>query len=153
MKLCSRCKEQKSLDTFSRNAAHKDGYNNQCKTCVKDYKKTNQNKVSSYQKKYNRIYQIKNKGKINALISKRRAIKLKATPMWLTEEHFKEIERFYVQAQDLKLLTGLEYHVDHIVPLQGKNVCGLHVPWNLQVIPAKENMRKSNRLEKETNED
>lgn len=152
MKACSRCKVQKLYDDFSKNAAHKDGYNNQCKSCVKDYKKNNENKVSSYQKKYNRIYQINNRGKINSIISKRRAIKLKATPLWLTSEHFKEIENFYVQAQNLKLLTGLQYHVDHIVPLQGKNVCGLHVPWNLQVIPAKENMSKSNRLLKETNE-
>lgn len=152
MKACSRCKVQKLYDDFSKNAAHKDGYNNQCKSCVKDYKKNNENKVSCYQKKYNRIYQIKNRGKINSIISKRRAIKLKATPLWLTSEHFKEIENFYVQAQNLKLLTGLQYHVDHIVPLQGKNVCGLHVPWNLQVIPAKENMSKSNRLGKETNE-
>ena len=152
MKACSRCKVQKLYDDFSKNAAHKDGYNNQCKSCVKDYKKNNENKVSCYQKKYNRIYQIKNRGKINSIISKRRAIKLKATPLWLTSEHFKEIENFYLQAQNLKLLTGLQYHVDHIVPLQGKNVCGLHVPWNLQVIPAKENMSKSNRLGKETNE-
>lgn len=67
-------------------------------------------------------------------------------PSWLTKEDFVQIRELYICAQMFKLYTGQEYHVDHIVPLQGENVCGLHVPWNLQVILAKENLSKSNTL-------
>lgn len=115
---------------------------------MQEYQIINKDKIADRK----RNYQKNNKDKINAIEAKRRASKLKATPNWLTEQHFEQIEKFYSEAQSLKLLTGLEYHVDHIVPLQGKNVCGLHVSWNLQVIPAKENISKSNNLEKDHNE-
>lgn len=79
--------------------------------------------------------------------AKRRAFKLLRTPNWLTKDQIKEIEDYYTIASMFKMYTGEMYHVDHIVPLQGKKVSGLHVPWNLQVLPAKENIKKQNKHE------
>jgi hypothetical protein len=99
-----------------------------------------------YYAAYSVEYRQTNRDKINANTAKRRATKLMATPTWLTKEEIDEIYEYYTCAQMFKLYTGQEYHVDHIVPLQGENVCGLHVPWNLQVISARENRIKSNKL-------
>lgn len=85
----------------------------------------------------------KNAARVLANKAKYRAIKLNATPKWLNEGDWLEIKSFYVYRNALKQI-GLNYHVDHIVPLQGKNVSGLHVPENLQVILAKQNRLKSN---------
>lgn len=112
------------------------------KEYVKDYYELNREKILQYQK----LYQQLNRAKVNARNSKRKAQKLKATPNWLTKEELIEMLELYEIAQAFKLYTGQEYHVDHIVPLQGENVCGLHVPWNLQVLEASENLKKSNKL-------
>ncbi len=123
-----------------------------------EYREENKEYLTKVSREYYEINKIKCKSRLNnyrktnpdkflALNAKRRACKLNATPVWLTTEDFNEIEELYVCARMFKLYTGEEYHVDHIIPLQGKTVCGLHVPWNLQVIPAKENLCKSNKIE------
>ena len=78
--------------------------------------------------------------------SKRRAAKVLACPKWLSNIDLAKIKSIYKMANNLSKKTGTKHHVDHIVPLQGKDVCGLHVPWNLQVLPAEENLRKYNKL-------
>lgn len=81
--------------------------------------------------------------KCNVKFARYRATKLNATPPWV---NLGAIESVYAEAAKKTRETGIVHHVDHIVPLRGKTVCGLHVPWNLQVLPATENARKANRL-------
>ena len=88
----------------------------------------------------------KNPEKVTATTAKRRAMKLNATPKWLTKEQHKEITLFYKKAKEMTKLTGEVYEVDHIFPLVSDIGCGLHVPCNLQVIPARENRFKNNKI-------
>lgn len=88
----------------------------------------------------------KNPDKANALRAKRRAAKMLRTPAWLNSTQLKAIREFYRLASELSITTGIPHHVDHIVPLRGKSVSGLHVPWNLQILTASENSAKNNRF-------
>jgi hypothetical protein len=92
-----------------------------------------------------RTWKLRNKAHVCAKGAARRAMKLQRTPPWLTEAHLADIKAVYAEAAEKTRVTGQSWHVDHIVPLLGKTVSGLHVPWNLQVIPGSENMRKGNR--------
>jgi len=76
----------------------------------------------------------------------RRAAKQQATPPWLTEDHLTMMKIAYQMAELMSERMGIKFHVDHIHPLRGENLCGLHVPWNLQVITEAENIAKGNRL-------
>lgn len=106
------------------------------------YYKENKDKIQDYRKRYEK----KAKHIIAAGKARYRAAKRNAVPGWLTEDHHKEIASIYKRREEVSTETGITHHVDHIVPLQGKNVCGLHVPWNLQVIPASENLKKHRHL-------
>jgi len=116
---------------------------NKIKEYSKNYRLNNQDKLieyrlnnKEYQKEYNKIYRPNNRNLFNAREAKRRAIKLNATPRFANLKKIKEIY--------LNCPKG--YHVDHIIPLQNKNVCGLHVEWNLQYLTANANQKKSNKL-------
>lgn len=97
-------------------------------------------------KQNSRKWAKENPGKRNAQTMKRIAAKKQATPPWLTKEHYREIEAFYIESSRLTIETGIPHEVDHIVPLQGKAVRGLHVPWNLKVVTRTKNRQYSNRL-------
>ena len=71
----------------------------------------------------------------------------RAMPLWLSPDQKDEIRLFYQNAFAAKQALGVSYHVDHIVPIIHPLVCGLHVPWNLQLLTAAENIEKSNRFD------
>lgn len=176
MKKCWKCSKVKLLSDFNKCKTRFSGVQDKCKQCWKEYRQTLKYKESKKKsdKKYrdtNRKelnkkqleYQKTDKGqevlkknrrkydklhpeKANALNAKKRASKLQATPKWLTKEQLKEIEFFYHVAAEFKSWTKVNLEVDHIVPLQGKEVCGLHVPWNLQILPRSINASKGNKL-------
>lgn len=103
----------------------------------------NPEKVKAYAKKTKAV----NSGNINALTVKRRLAKLHRTPKWVGPEEQWLIKQAYQLAALRTKMFGFAWHVDHIIPLCGKIVSGLHVPQNLQVIPAAKNMSKLNKFE------
>lgn len=86
-----------------------------------------------------------NPGKSRAVAMKRHCAKKQRTPVWLSPDQLKEIDEIYERAAQIQQLTGIETHVDHIIPLQGKNVSGLHAPWNLRIISGRANRKKHNK--------
>ena len=153
MKTCSLCKEEKSLSEYGKKNA---GLQARCKPCHTASNLANRelNGRKTSPKTYKgaaartRAYYQEHKAVPSfkatraSVQGKRRSKQAKATFAGYDDE----IKNFYWLARDLKAVTGEEYHVDHIVPINGKNVCGLHVPWNLQVLPADINMSKGNRI-------
>ena len=118
----------------------------------KKYRDNNKHKIKEWlslnrntKNKCSRAWKKANKAKVNASTRKRQTAKLQRTPAWLTEHDYKVMESKYAIAAWLSGVVGVEYHVDHIIPLRGNNVSGLHVPDNLRVIPAKDNLEKSNK--------
>ena len=108
----------------------------------KKYMAENKEKLAN---KY-KVWAKNNAGLVRAKTRRYQAAKLNATPSWLTAIHLAQIQEMYEIAIALEMQTGIPHHVDHIHPLQGKELCGLHVPWNLQVLPWHDNIAKSNKL-------
>jgi hypothetical protein len=95
---------------------------------------------------YKLAYKERNPDLYKELVSLRRRRFRSATPKWLSAGQKMEIRLKYRLAIELSRRTGERYVVDHIVPLQGEEVCGLHVPWNLEVVTQAKNLKKSNKL-------
>lgn len=107
-------------------------------------------RAKSYDPEKKRIYRKRwkadNRGVVNSHTAKRKLHISRATPEWLTEEQKSETVMIYKIAAEKSAITGIAHHVDHIVPLRGSNVSGLHVPWNLRVVTADENYQKNNKF-------
>jgi hypothetical protein len=91
----------------------------------------------------NRKWRTANKGAKNALVTARKAAVARRTPAW---SNLDAVKLVYLVCEQRTRLTGIAHHVDHFYPLNGKSISGLHVPLNLRVIPATENLRKGARL-------
>lgn len=115
-----------------------------------EYRRARLQKHNDWSKKYasehseqrritSKKYYENNKLAAFSVAAKRRAAKLNAVPVWLTGEHKKQIRDFYTN-------KPIGYEVDHIVPLRGKTICGLHVPWNLQYLTTRDNRVKGNKI-------
>jgi hypothetical protein len=151
-KICKSCNKTLPLSAFhTKVRKRKDGslykgYTANCKTCrnneSKTYRELNPDTIKIYRQKPETKAARRERNRLRKVLKTASAV-----PNWLTEKHKKEIRKIYIHAADCRAVTGEDYHVDHIVPLKGDTICGLHVPWNLQVLPADVNISKSNKWE------
>lgn len=159
MKKCSECGIEKSKSAFNKNGYGRDGLRSRCKGCDRVYRITNANRILEMKRIHNRLFYQANVDEIkkqtatyrrnnlwlyNADTRKRQAGR--ATPPWLTPADLLEIVEWYRAAKDYQWLSNEQLQVDHIIPLKSPIVCGLHVPWNLQVLSRSENRKKTNKL-------
>lgn len=166
-KACSECKELKPLGEFHTRKKSPDGLAYRCRPCVRravaEWRAKNPGAFKAWSERndrteYRREWYEKNReaqparyaawskanpDKRNALIAKRRAAKLRATPAWADHA---AIAVFYEEAARLTRETGIRHEVDHILPLQGRTVCGFHHEGNLQILTRSENARKRNKM-------
>ena len=151
---CKVCASQYKTNPDKRKAYFK-RYNAEHSEKIHAYREAHREKMKAYCKnrwlekrtellEYKKQHYLKNKAVYIARNAKRHTSKMQRTPKWLTATDIFEIESIYAYAAALNTI-GLRYHVDHIIPLQGTIVSGLHIPENLQVISAWDNISKGNR--------
>ncbi len=162
-KQCTGCKKLKSLSEYHKKKDTQDGLRTRCKLCRKTerhtqyietapktleqtnaYRRKNLDKYRQYTLKWRK----QNPGKVNSNRTTYSKAASNRTPKWLTQAQKAEIEQIYILAKELQWLSNPAdpLTVDHIIPLRGKNVSGLHVPWNLQILPRSLNISKGNRI-------
>lgn len=154
-KRCTSCREVKIFSEFGVDRRARDGRTYCCRDCgaqrARDYRSRNPEKALASAQKWahsnkQKVRQIRvdwlrrNPGYATAHVAKRRAAQLRATPGWADTELTKDL---YALAAVYRQF-GHDVEVDHVVPLQSRLVCGLHVPANLTVVPSQVNRQKKN---------
>jgi len=137
-------------------AEYSQKYSETHKAQTKKWRESNKSRCAETQRNWNaknrekrnelsRVWRSENQAVMLAHVKKRKLDKIDRTPKWLNADDF----WMMTEIQEIALLrtkvTGIAWHVDHVIPLRGKIVSGLHTPLNLRVIPAYENMKKGNR--------
>ena len=151
MKGCPSCKQTKSLTEFSKSG---DGLQLYCRPCHSagvyrtkkkyyEYYKLGRTRRRDKELATNRKYKKDHAGSVRAMCALRDSRERQSCPDWANTFFMREA---YELSSLRTKLTGIKWHVDHIVPLQSKIVCGLHCERNLQVIPAVKNMSKKNNV-------
>lgn len=159
MKTCAKCGETKPLSEFHNDSRKRDGKVGVCKPCacakatqsrqsrieqVREYDRARQYlKPREKIKESSRKQYQKNKPYYRERVAARRAYMGCATPSWADKA---QMVAMYEYAHWLRCI-GVDAEVDHIVPLYGRGVCGLHVHCNLRVVLKEDNRRKNNRLD------
>jgi len=159
MRTCSKCNQDKDETAFNFRNKRKGWLNSECKLCVtqrtRAWREANSSRFSAYKKEWREDnkdtiafakaeWARLNPDRVNHNNGKYRASKISAAPSWLSADQIKQIKSVYSKARRLTKETGVRHEVDHIVPLRGEKVTGLHVPWNLQVLPMEDNRSKAN---------
>lgn len=169
-KKCLQCFENKALSFYHFDSASKDKHKNKCKVCIsinlKQRYLNNKEKQKEYTKQYYQEHKealwlkhkdkiiaragqwaTANRDKVNAYAAKSRITRMERFNIQLSKEEQVRINCLYSLAQMRSKYSGEDYHVDHIIPLRGKTVSGLHVYDNLRVIPAIVNLSKGNKYD------
>lgn len=161
MKECRCCHQVLSPGHFASAKERKDRLDAYCLVCRKAknkaYKEKNRERYLAEARARNAEWKGRNRAKVReadrlyrertpekgtARVALRRARKRRAVPVWLTTEDKQYMAFLYRLAREATAVTGYAWHVDHIVPLAGKTVCGLHCPENMRLLPAEENFKK-----------